>query len=678
MPDAPHIQPHRGRYHPDVGEDLRVRLLGGLEVVGRTPAEVGSRKARTLVAALAVARGAPRSVEALVEVVWGDAVPARAGDQLGVLVSRLRGVLGADRITRTDAGLRLHTSWLDLDDLDAHAARASARLRAGDPLAARLAATMALDLARGPLLPEQEGEWVEGPRAAAARAVAAVRLVAAEAALAVGDPAGAAAAAGAGLDADPYDEAALRALMRAHVVAGRPASALAAYAAVRERLAEDLGVSPTSETEALHDAVVLDPASVAAVAPAPPAPSTPRGDRFDPLVHRARAELAGLDFDAASRDAEEAVRRGGGAVASEVAGWVAYYRRDFPTALAHAEAGAVAAQEEERRASCLTLAGRVRHSQGDLAIADAPRTEAAACSAPGVRAVAEVWLGGLRTHQGRPAEAVELAERGAVDDAAVRHPFVIPWAFFSLAYGLGQQGEVAAAVDAVDRWDQALDGLGAAGERYRAAAANFRGWLLLAVGRPAEAAAQHRVGLVIGTTSAEPRTHAALDLAAVAIARHELSEATRLLEEIVVPPDDAGSMAWHLRHRLHLLRGEVALLEGRVDEADEHAGAVITDATSRGAPRPRLQAELLALRVRGGRGQDVPVAAGEDVLRGLDEVAGLDVWRAAASLALASGHEPWWNRAVSEAAALVERSGPLAGDVRAWTDTELARLRSSA
>ena len=58
------------------------------------------------------------------------------------------------------------------------------------------------------------------------------------------------------LDRDPYDEAALRVVMAAHVAAGRPASALAEYATMRERLAEDLGVNPSPETAALHAAVL--------------------------------------------------------------------------------------------------------------------------------------------------------------------------------------------------------------------------------------------------------------------------------------------------------------------------------------------------------------------------------------------------------------------------------------
>ena len=58
------------------------------------------------------------------------------------------------------------------------------------------------------------------------------------------------------LDADPYDEAALRLVMRAQAAAGRPASALAAYARFRQRLAEDLGVDPAPETTALHTALL--------------------------------------------------------------------------------------------------------------------------------------------------------------------------------------------------------------------------------------------------------------------------------------------------------------------------------------------------------------------------------------------------------------------------------------
>jgi tetratricopeptide (TPR) repeat protein len=74
----------------------------------------------------------------------------------------------------------------------------------------------------------------------------------------------------AALDGDPYDEVALRTLMRALAESGRPASALAAYAKVRSRLGEDLGVDPTPETEALHTSILLAP------------PPSAAADRVDP------------------------------------------------------------------------------------------------------------------------------------------------------------------------------------------------------------------------------------------------------------------------------------------------------------------------------------------------------------------------------------------------------------
>lgn len=82
-------------------------------------------------------------------------------------------------------------------------------------------------------------------------------MIAAEGALATGDASEAAALGQSTLDDEPYDEVALRIVMRAHVAAQRPAAALTAYALAREMLVESLGVDPCPETEALHTAVLL-------------------------------------------------------------------------------------------------------------------------------------------------------------------------------------------------------------------------------------------------------------------------------------------------------------------------------------------------------------------------------------------------------------------------------------
>src|SRR5882762_5715785 len=100
-------------------EQLRVRLLGGLDVEGLDERAIGSRKARTLVKVLALARGGPVTADAVIEAVWpGDDVPAKPMEQIGVLVSRLRSVLGGERLLRTDAGWALTVDWLDIAELE--------------------------------------------------------------------------------------------------------------------------------------------------------------------------------------------------------------------------------------------------------------------------------------------------------------------------------------------------------------------------------------------------------------------------------------------------------------------------------------------------------------------------------------------------------------------------------
>jgi DNA-binding SARP family transcriptional activator len=231
-------------------------LLGGLTVDEHSERDFGSRKARTLVKLLALARGAPVSTERIAEVLWGDLPPARPAEQVGVLVSRVRAVVGADHLTRRDGGYALAVDWLDVDELVVRATEAAAALAEGRSAAARVAADAALALDRGELAPDEDGAWIDGERARVRQASGRAAVVAAEAALAAGDADGAAVIAAGAVAADPYDETALRVLMGAHAAANRPASALAAYAAARTRLIEDLGVSPTAQTEALHTAIL--------------------------------------------------------------------------------------------------------------------------------------------------------------------------------------------------------------------------------------------------------------------------------------------------------------------------------------------------------------------------------------------------------------------------------------
>ena len=278
--------------------NVRVRVLGGFMVEGVADGDLGSRKARTLLKLLAVRRGSPVAIDTIAEVLWGDDQPSRPGEQVGVLVSRLRAVLGAERIRRTDAGYVLVADWIDVDELASLATAASRALNERRIGAARAAADAALAIARGPLLGDEDGLWIDSERAAVSATVTAVRRVAIDAAVAANDHTAAVALGEQLLASDPYDEVVLRAVMRAHLAVRRPAAALAVYARVRERLADDLGVPPTAETEALHATALAaaDGDRAGAVVPARAVEQYDAG-----LVGRDR-ELAALDnaFDRAA------------------------------------------------------------------------------------------------------------------------------------------------------------------------------------------------------------------------------------------------------------------------------------------------------------------------------------------------------------------------------------------
>ena len=92
-------------------QSLSVRVLGEFDVDGVEPSALGSRKGRALLRLLALARGQAVSADALASALWGDALPSKPADQVAVLVSRLRTVVGqgASRAhrRRVPAALRL-------------------------------------------------------------------------------------------------------------------------------------------------------------------------------------------------------------------------------------------------------------------------------------------------------------------------------------------------------------------------------------------------------------------------------------------------------------------------------------------------------------------------------------------------------------------------------------------
>ena len=98
-------------------KSLAVRVLGDFGVDGIEPQAFGSRKARLALQLIALGAGQAVQAGVLIDALWDTVPPARPEDQLAVLMSRLRTVLGRDRIEHRDQGYLLHCDWLDATEL---------------------------------------------------------------------------------------------------------------------------------------------------------------------------------------------------------------------------------------------------------------------------------------------------------------------------------------------------------------------------------------------------------------------------------------------------------------------------------------------------------------------------------------------------------------------------------
>ena len=148
----------------DVGVDqfstpeLRIRLLGRFEVAAGSPLQLPVGKATTIAQLLVVRRRSSVSVDAIVDALWEDDPPAGAAQNVASLVSRLRRVLGPERIAGGRRGYRFDTAgcWVDVDEVERLVREAEAQLRSGRPALAAAASAQARQLVqRGPFLEDE-------------------------------------------------------------------------------------------------------------------------------------------------------------------------------------------------------------------------------------------------------------------------------------------------------------------------------------------------------------------------------------------------------------------------------------------------------------------------------------------------------------------------------------------
>jgi predicted ATPase/DNA-binding SARP family transcriptional activator len=246
---------------------LEIRVLGPFEVLAAgKPADVGGSKRQALLAMLALRDGRPVEIDALVDGLWEEELPAAPRNALHHHIARLRATLGEGSIAGFRDGYAVEHACVDAVRFEELLAGTRAALREGDVRAAADDITAALALWRGPALQGlPETAWFKAER----RRLEALRVDALEEQfevdLVLGEHRELTPTLRAALADSPFRERLWAQLMLALYRSGRQADALEAFQEARRVLADELGLEPGPELRRLQDAILAHDPSIAAV-----------------------------------------------------------------------------------------------------------------------------------------------------------------------------------------------------------------------------------------------------------------------------------------------------------------------------------------------------------------------------------------------------------------------------
>jgi predicted ATPase/DNA-binding SARP family transcriptional activator len=234
---------------------VQIRLLGPVEVLGDdgAPVPLASVRQRLLLAGLAARAGEVVSADALIELLWGDALPENPLGALQSQVSRLRRRLGpVTAIATTPSGYRLASA--DLVDAVRFRALVARARQEGEGELTRL--EEALELWRGKPFAGLDCAQLEPVVAALEDDYANAGLRRVRLLLRSARYREAAAAAGELVAARPFREEPVALHIDALAASGRHGEALRVYEGFRASLADGLGLEPSDELRLLHRRVL--------------------------------------------------------------------------------------------------------------------------------------------------------------------------------------------------------------------------------------------------------------------------------------------------------------------------------------------------------------------------------------------------------------------------------------
>lgn len=278
---------------------VHVCLLGVISA--STPAgqvTISGYKQQALLAMLALVAPKPVSDDRLIDQLWGDEPPGNPANALQAQVSHLRRVLGREVVARESSGYSLRVEPADVDalKLDQLVRLGREAVAAGEQQAASALFEEAVALVRGPPLEEliDQGGFAQDAATWLNSLVLDAHEGLVETSLAVGRHAEVVKTLRALVAEHPLRERFHAQLVVALYRCGRQSEALRAYGHVREVLAEELGLDPGPELQALERAVLShDPALAAPVRLSPGVSSVALPMPLTSFVGR-HAELAGL------------------------------------------------------------------------------------------------------------------------------------------------------------------------------------------------------------------------------------------------------------------------------------------------------------------------------------------------------------------------------------------------
>ena len=255
------------------GTAVELRVLGPVEaVVGGRPVDLGPPKQRVLLTLLASRVGRPVAVDVLLEALWAGTPPPAALASLRAYVANLRRVLEPDRAPRAPATvlrtyaagylLDSHHVEVDVHRFSGHATAGRDAWRGGDPQRALSEFEAGLALWRGEAYAEvADAEWVAPDVARLEELRLSVIEGRCAALIGVGANEVAVAELEAHVRTHPLGEHGCELLALGLYRAGRQADALAVLQATRRRLADELGIDPSTALQRLeHDILTQEPA----------------------------------------------------------------------------------------------------------------------------------------------------------------------------------------------------------------------------------------------------------------------------------------------------------------------------------------------------------------------------------------------------------------------------------